>query len=416
MKRLLPFLLAVLLLGSCALLKSGEPSDEDVSTDPDEPVLTKQNIELTVWVEPGAGEGFIKQAAAAFNQKYPNIAIRVTGVESSEVLRRVRTASAQGGCADLFVLPHMELRSLADDLFILPARDQTKVKNTVFPACAQAAAVNGVLYGYPVSSETTALIYNKRLIQERDIPSTWEELIAFSKGFNDGERAGFVMPVGSAHHNAPFLTAWSNRPFGPAGDDPRAPNFSSLPAFEGMEVFQNLKSIVSLSVEELTVEAAERLFASGKAAMCIAGSWNVSRFSGVDFGVVPLPAFEPDNECLSMIFARVMTVSAYSPWPDEASAFADFLLTEEMQALQAELTGDLPSVEMTIRLPAYAAGFNRQMQNAFAAPSLPEAAGYWTLFNAAAARIWEGGNVQAEMSAASHAFFAAEEEGEEEQE
>ena len=399
MKRLWPLLLAVLLVSSCSGFAGEEPSPS-ASADPDEPVLTSRDIELTVWETPGAGEEFIRQAAAVFNEKYPNISIRCEAVAPSEILRRVQTDSASGGAADLFILPHTEIRSLAEAKLILPARDQAKTKNAVFGACAQAATVNGAIYGYPVSAETTALFYNKRLIAEDELPATWEDLAAFAKRFHDGERYGFLMPVTSAYATAPFISARGNRPFGPAGENAQTLNLETSSAIEGMTVFQSLRGAVGLSSEELSPGAVEELFAAGRAALCLAGPWNIARFAaaGVDFGVAPLPVFPGEESSATLAFARVMAVSAYSVNPDEMSAFAALLLTEEMQKLRVELTGELPSMDMILRNPPYAAGFAAQMRSAFAYTSLPAADGFWEMFGGLCARVWDGADMRAELA------------------
>jgi arabinogalactan oligomer/maltooligosaccharide transport system substrate-binding protein len=390
--RFLPIAVITLLLGSCTLFR-GEEQEAPAFTDG--PVLTSRNVELLVWAEPGGEEDFINAAAVQFTRRYPNIRIRTEALGIDDIIRRSHFETA--GAADLFALPHMEARNHAQALLILPARDQAGTKNAVFPACAQAATVDGVIYGYPVSSETVALFYNRRLVTEAELPSTWDGLIAFAGTFGGGDSRGFVMPIGSPYAAATFITAKNNRPF-ISGD---GHNLLTAEAVEGMEVFKRLRSAVGLPSEELTDGAAETMFAQGRAALYIGGPWNIARFTGagVDFGVVPLPAFAEDEPSASLAFTRVMAVSAHSELPDEASAFADMLLTEEMQRMRVEMTGELPSIEMTLLSPSYAAGFGAQMQNAFAAVPVPAAAGFWDSFGRAAARIWDGGSIQAELGA-----------------
>ncbi|MCL2002909.1 MAG: extracellular solute-binding protein [Oscillospiraceae bacterium] len=401
MKRLLPLLLAAMMLLAGCMDAEEEEASPDVPVDPDEPVLTSRDITLTVWTDPGAGVDFINQAAELFNQRYPNITVQAVGVDSADMAQAVWAESASGARADLFIVPHTDVRQLAEALFVLPARDQTRTRNAVFPASAQAATVGGVLYGYPVTTDTAALFYNKRLIEEEELPETWEDLLAFARGFGGEERHGLVMNPQSAHIAASFLGARGNRPFGPGGDDPEALNLDTHGAIEGMTIFKELRGAAGLSSEELA--DAERIFASGRAALCITGSWSVGRFlsAGMDFGVVPLPALMGEETALtSLAFSRVMLVNAYSEHPDEASWFAWQLLSEEMQTLRMELTGELPSVELAVRSPPYAAGFIGQLAVAYAAPSVPGASAYWSAFGDAAARIWDGGDVRGELSAA----------------
>jgi arabinogalactan oligomer/maltooligosaccharide transport system substrate-binding protein len=400
MKRILPVLLAVLLLlGACS--GGEEELEADVSADPDEPVLTRKDMQLTVWTDPG-GEAFIEQAAAVFVDKYrrPNIKFKVEGMEPADLLSRVWAESARGGAADLFILPHTEIPQLAEALLILPAKDQSKTKNAVFTACAQSATVDGRIYGYPVSSETTALFYNKQLISESQLPGTWEEVSA----------ENFQVPV-EFPYTASFLLAMNNRPFGPNGDIPQILNLDNPRAIDGMTTFQRLNANGQPS-GAMTLDAAERAFISGGAAMILSGPWSVARFvdARVDFGVAPLPVFPGEEQGASLAFTRVMAVSAWSEWADEASAFAALLLTEELQRLRIELTGEMPSVDMVMNSPFYAAGFIEQMKSAVPAPVLPQAAAYWAAFGQAAANIWDGQAVQAELNAAVTALRSVPEE------
>jgi arabinogalactan oligomer/maltooligosaccharide transport system substrate-binding protein len=400
MKRFLLILFAAMLISACSDIGAEAPLPS-VSVDPDEPVLTRRDVELTVWTDPGAGVEFIDRAAEVFNRRWPNITINAVGVEPGDIVSRVWAESARGGCADLFIAPHMEIRQLAEALLILPARDQTKTRADVFASCAQTVTVGGVLYGYPVTADTVALFYNKRLVDEASLPSSWEEMTAFIRGFGEEGRYGFVLSPLSAHSAAPFLSARNNRPFGPNGDIPMALNLESSEAQEGMNLLKELGRLSGLKSEELT--DAEALFAAGRAAFCITGSWSIARFveAGVDFGVTGLPSLTGSEAGLaSLAFTRVMLVSAYSELPDEASAFAAFLLTEEMQKLRIELTGELPSVDIALPPPHYSAGFVSQLRFAYGAPTIPETERYWAAFTAAAARIWDGADIGAELSSA----------------
>jgi arabinogalactan oligomer/maltooligosaccharide transport system substrate-binding protein len=401
MKKLLPFILTIsLLLGGCSALRGDEIETPAAA---DGPILTSRNIELRVLVSSGSEEEFINIAAKEFAKRYPNIAIRAETLSDDGIISRAHQGA--GGNGDLFALSHIEARGLGLSQLVLPARDQAAVKSAVFPACAQAAAQDGVIYGYPVSAETTALFYNKRLIAENELPSTWDELAAFAKAFSGGH--GFIMPPGSPYAAATFLLAPTNRPYNPGDLD--LTYLLTSDAVKGLEVFKNLKGAAGLSSDELSDTAAASIFAQGSAALYIGRPSDAARFSSVDFGVAPLPAFGEDEPSVSLASVRVMVVSAHSEWPDEASAFADLLITEEMQKRRGELTGELPSVEVTLSGRPYAAGFFAQMQNAVGAFADPQL-GFWASFGRAAARIWDGGGIQAELGALAEELKVPEEE------
>jgi arabinogalactan oligomer/maltooligosaccharide transport system substrate-binding protein len=408
MRRCLSVLLAMtFLLGGCSAFRGSGAVETEA---PEGPILTRQNIELTVWAETRE-EAFVKAAAEEFTKKYPNIKIRTETLSTPEIFRRVKNDSASGKAADIFSLPHTEIRELAEGLFILPARNQARVRAAVFPACAQAAAVGGAIYGYPVSSDTTVLFYNKKLISEDKLPATWDGLIALAK------EPGFVLPIGSPNTAAVFISAKNNRPNTPGGEAAEDFNLLTPAALEGMEVFRKLKGAVGLSSEELSGIAAEAVFAQGNAAFYMGGFGSMAKFTGIDFGVVPLPAFSKDEESeepsASLASTRVMVVSAHSQWPDEASAFADTLISEEMQRIRVDKTGDIPSVDVTLRSPAYAAGFLAQMQNAYSTTAMPQSDKFWEAFGKTSARIWDGGNAKTELEALIEELRVPEEEPEE---
>ncbi len=390
MKRLFTLInVLFLLLASCGTPEPSQPSDPTPS-DPNEPVLTKRNITLNVW-ESEAVVPFIERAAEEFRKKYPNIAIRVEAVEPDVAANRF----LEGRAADLFAVPHTDVRALADSLDVLPARSQDKLKETVQDSCVQAATVGGVIYGYPVSASTLALFYNKALISTP--PATWGGVAEFAATF--GGKHGFVFPAGTAYYALPFTTFGYNRLFGADGEN-AANSFMQTPsAVAGMEIFAGLRSVLNLPASELTAEYAVQAFASGDAAMCIAGTWDIAAFSSIDFGVTQLPAFTEGGLYMAApVSARVMLVSAWSEQPDEASAFADFLLTDAMQKLRLELTGEIPSIPGMFTKPSYAIGCMKQLESSFAIPTIPEMERFWSGFGDVSARIWDGTNIAEVLS------------------
>lgn len=380
-----------LLLASCGTPEPSQ-SPSPSPSNPDEPVLTTRNITLTVWESESAAE-FIRQASAEFQKKYPNISFEIEAVEPDTAASRFRgavtaTPAYVSKPPDLIAVPHTDIRALAETFDVLPARNQEKAEESAQAACVQAATVDGVIYGYPVSASTIALFYNKDLIAAP--PATWEGVAGFSAEF--GGQYGFIFPAGTAYYAVPFTTLGNTRLFGSDGENAANSFLQSPPSIAGMEAFAALRSVLDVPAAELTVDATVRAFASGNAAMCIAGTWDIGAFSGVNYGVAPLPAFGDENGmgAAAPIDARVMLVSAWSEHADEASAFADFLLTPAMQRLRLTLTGEIPSVKLTVGSPAYAAGLIKQLENAFAAPTIPEAEAFWNGFGAIAASIWDG--------------------------
>ena len=366
-------------------------------------------VTLTVWESTNGPDEFIRKAGEAYTKTHPNVTIKYVNVELGDAVTQIALDGPAGVGPDLFAAPHDRLGSLVSGGHVLPTANPDSIKKQVLGSCSTALTYNGKMYGYPVSAETYALFYNKKLISEKDLPKTWEDLATWSKNFNakNPGKYGFVMDVGSGYYTIVFTTADGNRLFGPSGTDTSNTNINSAASVKGMKFFQSLRSALNVPAADLDTSTADAAFQSGTAAMHITGLWNVKPFedAGVDFGVTTLPALPGDkNPSSSFSGTRAMFVSAYTDHPDEANDFAAFLLTPEMQKLRFDCTGTVPSISVKVSSP-YLDGFMKQLQYAFPMPSIPEMGNYWEAMNNASKNIWDGADVKKELDACNAAIL-----------
>lgn len=366
-------------------------------------------VVLTVWESTNGPDEFIKQAGEAYTKTHPNVEIKYVNVELGDAVTQIALDGPAGVGPDLFAAPHDRLGSLVSGGHVLPTANPDKVKSEVLAACSSALTYDGTMYGYPVSAETYALFYNKDLIAEDEVPTTWEGLAQWSKDFNakNPGKYGFVMDVGSGYYTIVFTTSEGNRLFGPEGTDTNNTNINSEASIKGMKFFQSMRKGLDVPAADLDTSTSDAAFQAGTAAMHITGLWNVVPFenAGIDFGVTTLPALPGDSTpCASFSGTRAMFVSAYTDHPDEANDFALFLLTPEMQKLRFDLTGTVPSVSVEVSSP-YLGGFMAQLDYAFPMPSIPEMGMYWEAMNNASKNIWDGADVKAELDACNAAIL-----------
>jgi arabinogalactan oligomer/maltooligosaccharide transport system substrate-binding protein len=365
-------------------------------------------VELTVWESTNGPDDFIRQAGEAYTALHPTVTIKFVNVELGDSVNQIALDGPAGVGPDLFAAPHDRLGELVANGHILPTANPGAIGPKLLGACLTATTYNGTEYGYPVSAETYALFYNKALIQERDVPKTWDEMLAYMKGFKTAGKYPFVMDVGNAYYTIIFTTTGGNRLFGPSGTDTRNTNLNSAAAVRGMEFFQSVRQVLNIPAADINTSVADGAFQSGNAAMHISGPWNVMNFvnAGLDIGIAPLPSLPGESSpAASFSGTRVMFVSAYSEHPDEANDFGAFLVTPEMQRLRADITGTLPAVD-TPTDNKYAGGFVEQLKYAFPMPSIPPMAKFWDAMNAASANIWNGADVKKELDACNAVIIA----------
>ncbi|WP_426348780.1 maltose ABC transporter substrate-binding protein [Alloiococcus sp. CFN-8] len=395
-KKLLALLMAVS-LGVIAV-GCGNGSDDKSGTD-DKGGASSEEITLTVWESADGPDEFIKQAGEKFTEKNPNIKIEFVNVELGDTTGQIALDGPAGVGADIFVAPHDKLGELVSGGHVLPTENADAVKSAVLESTVKALTYEGKMYGYPVSAETYALFYNKALIDEANVPKTFDDLKTFAAENTKGDQYGFLMDVGNGYYTIIFTTSENNRLFGDSGTDTENTNINSEASIEGMKVFQDLSKVIKAPAADLGTEITDAAFASGKAALYISGPWNIKKFqdAGIDFGVTTLPSL-PGNDTPAASFsgARGMFVSAYTDYPKEAALFAEFLISEEMQKLRFDITGAIPSIDVKVDSP-YIAGFSQQLEHAFPMPSIPEMGKYWDAMNAASANIWGGADIKTEL-------------------
>lgn len=393
--------IGMIVLGAAALLAFASCKEKQAANG---------NVTLTVWESTNGPDEFIKQAGKAFEATHPNVKIKFENVELGDTTGQMALDGPAGKGADVFVAPHDRLGSLVSGGHVLPTANPDKVRSRILASCAKALTYDGTLYGYPVSAETYALFYNKKLINENEVPKSWDELVEWSAEFNKKNpgKYGFVMDAGNAYYTIIFTTKDGNRLFGTDGNDRNNSNINSAKSIEGMRFFQGLKKVLNVSASDLDTATVDAAFQSGNAAMHITGLWNVVPFekAGIEFGVAPLPSLPGDTTpSASFSGTRAMFVSAYSDHPAEANEFAEFLISDEMQRLRFDITGAIPSIDIPLDSP-YAKGFLTQLEYAFPMPTIPEMAMFWEAMNNASKNIWDGADPQAELDACNAAMVS----------
>lgn len=359
---------------------------------------------ITVWESLSGPDEFIKQAGEAYSRLHPDVKIKFVNVELGDAVNQVALDAPAGVGPDLFAAPHDKLGELYNMGLVFAVDNPEEIKNSVLESCSKAVTYKGTMYGYPVSAETYALFYNKDYISESEIPSTWEELIKWSRNFNSKNpgKYGFMMDAAHGYYTIMFVSKNGNRLFGPEGTDSEHTYLNTQDAVEGMTFLQSMrKDILDVPAVDLSSASCSDSFRAGKVAMYITGLWDVKNFedAGLNFGVAPVPSL-PGENTPSATFSgtRAMYVSAFSNHEKIAADFAKFLISPEMQKLRFELTGALPSIEVKVESP-YIAGFLKQLDYSFPMPSIDRMSAFWASMDSASKNIWDGADVKSELDA-----------------
>lgn len=382
--------------------------------------VTSDNVTLTVWESTSGPDEFIEKAGEYFHEIYPNITIKYVNVESTDANSKIALDGPAGTGADLFATAHNNSGVMARGGYIEPVPEGAVdfVKNNCTEAAFAGATLNSsdgssTVYGYPVSTETYALFYNKDLISEEEIPKTMGDMVEYINNYDKSSGVeAFRLDAGNAYYSVMFTSSPDIKLYGPNGNDKTNTYMSSEESIAQVETdFVGLAKAIGVEAGEVDYATNDALFSAGSLAMDISGAWNIPAFeeAGINFGITTIPSLTgSDQPPTNFMGVRCMFVSAYSQHKNEAAAFAMFLMTDEMQQLRCELTATMPAKDGILdkvadeKTKELLAGIEAQLKYSYPMPSMPETSLFWSAFGTSYSNIWNGEieSVKAELEKA----------------
>ncbi|MEK5060768.1 extracellular solute-binding protein [Paenibacillus shunpengii] len=359
-----------------------------------EELLPEEGAELTVW-DGGDQKAFIEEVAKAFEEKH-GVKVTFTELGADKAMSQMVTDGPAGVGADVFAGVHDQIGQGVTAGVIMPNdwfEEETKARNS--EVAVNALTYDGILYGYPKSVETTAVFYNKDLIDA--VPADWDGVKEFASTFNDTKSNKFAImwDVGNGYNAFPFFGGYGSYVFGSDGTDPTDIGLNNEQGIEAATFLQSLKEILPLNSSNINGDIRKSLFTEGKLAMNVSGPWDVGSLkegvANLGVGVYPnLPNGEPMKP-----FSGVKSyfVNANTKYPNAAKLFADYITNAENQTKNFEMTGALPAnteaaASEAVKSDEIASAFLTQFENSIPMPSIPAMAQFWSPMEAALSELW----------------------------
>lgn len=371
---------------------SSTASAANESATSEDDIQPEAGAELKIWVDK-TERMFIDSVLPTFTAQY-GVKVTAEEVNAPEQGSKLETDGPAGVAADVVMLPHNKLAPAAQANLLLPNdlfEDETKA--SALDTAVQASSYNGILYGYPETIETYAIIYNKDLISE--VPKTWDEVVAFGKTFNDPANKKYAIAwLHNLYFVNMFIQPFGGYVFGKDATDPSDIGLNNAGAIEGLKYYQSLFDTIPVKTTDMTYDIQSELFLTGKLAMTIDGPWSLGSFRGkVNIGVAPLPDLPGGKKTVSMAGVRSFYVNSYTKYPNAAKLLARFLTTKDIQLKDFEMASIIPANKEAnenekIKNDPIINGFVEQFKSSIPMPSIPEFNNVWAPTDAAFASIW----------------------------
>lgn len=426
---------------AAALLYGGtrEPAE------PEESLLSFFNRKETIyfWYTDDTMTDFVNSAAVTFGEREDVRVIPVLASDS-EYLEAVNQASLHSEqMPDVYMISH---EALEKAYLAGLAGEINDVENVCDQNHFPAAALSAVTYqdrlvAYPLSFQTSVLVYNETYLEEWAAQSAQRELLG--NGEEDGDSTGieidetvlaqkteeyffraipstvddilniadtFDVPEGvdimKWDVSDIFYNYWIVGNYmivgGESGDNDTLVDIANQETIQCLEVYKALNQFFYIESDTVTYESVIQDFVDGKLVFTIATTDVAARLAqakeegifGFDYGLAPMPDVSSKLRSRSMSVTSAVAVNGYSSHRELANRFAAYLVNDCAETLY-ERTGKM-SANLTANADNGAIQiFRQEYADSMPLPKMMETGNYWLYLERLFAMVWNEGDIEA---------------------
>lgn len=334
-------------------------------------------------------QAYLSEVIEMFKQDYPeaagwNIELAVVGSADAktEVLKDPTTA------ADVFEFASDQLSSLVDaGVLYKITKDKDTVEAEMIDTAYQASCINGDLYGYPSTSNSYFMYYDKSMYPNEEDVASLENMLAADLGSGV---TNFAMDLDNGWYTASIFFGAGCTLFGEDGQDPTQCSFNNeqgvLAGKYLLGMCQNPKignyddALLLAGFEGRTLGAA------------ITGTWNADAIReslGDDFGVTTFPTMTLEDGTVmqpsTIVNFNIYGVNAQTKYPLESMLLANYLTSEKVQQIRFAERNSTPvnknlvaNTELLENSPAVATLAEQTTLASTVQPSISQIANFWS--------------------------------------
>lgn len=367
---------AVLAAVMATAMAAGSASAAEVAAD----------AKIKVWGSQEDQE-MLQTIIANFKEDYPEAAgwtIETAVVSAADA--KTEVLKDPSVAADVFEFASDQIAEMqAAGVLYRVTRNKDAIIEANVPASITAASIDGEMYGYPNTSNSYIMYYDKSKYTEEEVKSL-ETMLA--KDLGDGV-TNFSMDIDNGWYTASFFFGMGCTLFGEDGMDATQCDFNSEAGLKAGELILSLAQNPKVANHDDALLLAG--FKDGTLGASITGTWNAAALMeslGENFGVTTLPEFTLSDgttmNASTIVNFNLYGVNAQTKYPLESMMFAEYLSGEECQRLRFEVRNSSPTnvnlvndTELLATSPAVAA-LSAQVTTSTAQASIPQISNFWS--------------------------------------
>lgn len=352
--------------------------------------------QLTVWVNADKGHEGLRRVAEAYAQRSGRKVVVQHFEQAVDRFEAVMKEGGQGG-PDIWIWPHDRIGDWIQRGWIAPVQPSEPVRSDIVQVAWDGFTQGGKIWGYPLSVEAVALVYNKALVAQP--PASFEEVLALHEKLKPKGIRALGWETGSPYFTWPLMAAGGAYVFQRRIDgsyEPRDTGINHPGAVRAGQYLQQLMAAGVIPQGGLSYSEAEADMQDGQQAMWITGpwAWEGLKSNGIDFGVAPLPTLggRPARPFVGVLGAMVVEGS---PHRAQAIDFIEnhLLKPESLQRINADKPLGVPASRRMFWSQYADARVRASMEAIYAGrpmPSNSEMTWFWQHLSAALREINSG--------------------------
>lgn len=315
----------------------------------------------------------LRKALNKFEAKNPTI--KVTLVKQNDVAQKLTlVGGAASDAPDILIGANDFIGKFVIMDLIQPITDTVNISalKDLEPMTVKAESLKGKVYGVPLTYETMALMYNKKLL--KTAPKTTNELLKIAKNGIKGDKWGFLYDV-----QAPYAQmAWIYGNNGYVLTPDAKPALNNPNTIQGLEL---VRKFMQYGPRNYDYTTADGLFKEGKVAVIMNGPWAINDYKAskkIDLGVELLPIISKTGKRAQPYLGVIGAIQVKASQNKNAAAkVLAFLATTEVgQAVAA--TGSLTAnKKVDLSKDPIAKKLSEQAKYCVPMPTAPEISAVW---------------------------------------
>jgi arabinogalactan oligomer/maltooligosaccharide transport system substrate-binding protein len=374
---------------------------EEATEEPMEEETTGEQTTITLWH--GWDGAYYEAIEEVFNQyeaDHPEVNIELVRQDNLSDAMAVAVPAGEGPDILAWVQDQVGRNALVGNIVpITEWVDEAYLNENFEPAAANAMVWQGDVWGIPESQEGIALVFNRELVSEEDIPTDpfdFAGLLEAATAFREANPDKYFLcnqGVGAtsqdAYHVAPIF-------FGFGGDDEvgyvddEGTIYIDTP--ERLEAAEWILEFKEVAPEETSHEICQAGLQDGTYAAWWTGPWAIAGLeeAGVDYGIVPFGR--------PFVGVKLLMMGANAADRGNQEIVVDIMRyfgSEEVQTQLALVNGTVPANSAALNSAEVqevysSSAFGASLANGIAMPNTPFIDAQWAPVGAAAAAIFSG--------------------------